>query len=58
MENTNDLSPKALLEQENRRYNETNLLYHVTAAQFGLSDTVFWYSTRCTAMISPRRKPR
>lgn len=42
MENTNDLSPKALLEQENRRYNETNLLYHVTAAQFGLSDTVFW----------------
>ena len=42
MENTNDLSPKALLEEENRRYNETNLLYHVTAAQFGLSDTVFW----------------
>lgn len=37
-----ELTPKALLELENRQYNETNLLYHGIAAGFGLSDTVFW----------------
>lgn len=42
MESENNLSPNALLEIENRQYNETNLLYHTTAALFGLSDTVFW----------------
>lgn len=42
MEPENNLSPNALLEIENRQYNETNLLYHTTAALFGLSDTVFW----------------
>ena len=42
MEPENRLSPHALLEIENRQYNETNLLYHTTAALFGLSDTVFW----------------
>lgn len=44
-----ELTPKVLLEQENRQYNETNLLYHGIAAQFGLSDTVFWvlYSLYC-----------
>ena len=44
------LTPEALLEQENRQYNETNALYHATAARFGLSDTVFWvlYSLYCT----------
>lgn len=35
-------TPEALLEQENRQYNETNFLYHVVAARFGLSDTAFW----------------
>ncbi len=49
LEAENTLSAKELLAQENRRYNETNLLYHGTAAQFGLSDTVFWvlYSLYC-----------
>ena len=42
MEAENILSAKELLTQENRQYNETNLLYHGIAAQFGLSDTVFW----------------
>ena len=42
MESENTLSPNALLEIENRQYSETNLLYHTTAALFGLSDTVFW----------------
>ena len=42
MEPENNLSPNALLEIENRQYNETNLLYHTTAALFGLSDTMFW----------------
>lgn len=42
MQTENALSAKELLAQENRQYNETNLLYHGTAAGFGLSDTVFW----------------
>ena len=42
MQAENTLSAKELLAQENRQYNETNLLYHGTAAGFGLSDTVFW----------------
>ncbi len=42
MADENNLSPKALLDQENRQYNETNRLYHVLAVQYGLSDTMFW----------------
>lgn len=42
MKTENILSAQALLAQENRQYNETNLLYHGIAVQFGLSDTVFW----------------
>ena len=42
MQTENTLSAKELLAQENRQYNETNLLYHGTAAKCGLSDTVFW----------------
>ena len=42
MQTENTLSAQELLAQENRLYNETNLLYHGTAAGFGLSDTVFW----------------
>ena len=42
METENILSAKELLAQENRLYNESNLLYHSAAVKFGLSDTVFW----------------
>ena len=42
MELQNNLSPKALLDQENRQYNETNRLYHQLAVRYGLSDTMFW----------------
>lgn len=42
MQAENTLSAKELLAQENRLYNESNLLYHSTAVKFGLSDTVFW----------------
>ena len=42
MEAENILSAKELLAQENRLYNESNLLYHSAAVKFGLSDTVFW----------------
>ena len=42
MEPAKSLSAQELLAQENRLYNESNLLYHGVAARFGLSDTVFW----------------
>ena len=42
MQEENTLLAKDLLAQENRLYNESNLLYHGAAAKFGMSDTVFW----------------